>query len=58
MKILKWGVPTKIKMEGSNAKDITGNSGELIVQLGGDDMTYIRAGTVAAEFVDYFSNLI
>ena len=22
------------------------------------DMTYIRAGTVAAEFVDYFSNLI
>ena len=45
-------------MERLNARDIAGNSGELIVQSGGDDMTCICAGTVAAKSVNYFCNLL
>jgi hypothetical protein len=44
--------------KGYNARAIAGNSGELIVQSGGDDTTCICVGTVAAKFVDYFSNFI
>ena len=39
-------------------KMITENSGELISQFGGDDTTCIWAGTDAAKFVDYVSNLL
>jgi hypothetical protein len=37
---------------------MTDDSGESIVQFGGDDMTDICAGTVAAKFVKYSSNFI